>query len=205
MACPTCELHGGLERVRYFSRKMIGAEDMTAEQRYFRERLRRHNRFAHGWGVVCGCDVKPAAQPEHPWRVRVCPGFVLGPHGDEIAIGDGVYFDLTDGRSEGTDPCATSPPSRRRPDGRPGRGRPCTGRYRPSGNRPPSLPTDICPSCCRCCRTDPTGAGAACAPLTGGTGTGEQPQARRVRAWGAGEAHGGRTPGRRSASTGRRL
>ena len=79
MACTTCELDSGLERVRYFSRQLIGAEDMTAEQRYFRERLRRHNRFAHGWGVVCGCDVKPAPLPKKPWRVRVCPGYVLGP------------------------------------------------------------------------------------------------------------------------------
>jgi hypothetical protein len=125
MACTTCELDSGLERVRYFSRQLIGAEDMTAEQRYFRERLRRHNRFAHGWGVVCGCDVKPDPKPQHPWRVRVCPGYVLGPHGDEIAIGDDVYYDLDTGQSEGIDPCVTSwpcPPSGTQPY--PGRSEP---------------------------------------------------------------------------------
>jgi hypothetical protein len=121
MACTTCELDSGLERVRYFSRQLIGADDMTAEQRYFRQKLRRHNRFVHGWGVVCGCEVKPAANKEHPWRVRVCPGYVLGPQGDEIAIGDGIHFDLATGASEGTDPCVRSwpcPPTGNMPSNR---------------------------------------------------------------------------------------
>jgi hypothetical protein len=115
MSCTTCDLHGGLERVRYFSRQLITADDMTTEQRYFRERSRRHNRLAHGWGVVCGCDVVPASDADHPWRVRVCPGYVLGPHGDEIVIGDAILFDLEDGSPVGSDPCVKAfpcPPGR---------------------------------------------------------------------------------------------
>ena len=33
-----------LERVRYYPRQLMTAEDMRAEQDYFVERLRRHNR-----------------------------------------------------------------------------------------------------------------------------------------------------------------
>jgi hypothetical protein len=43
-----------LERVKYFSRQLLTADDMTADQDYFRNKMRRHNRYLHGWGVVCG-------------------------------------------------------------------------------------------------------------------------------------------------------
>src|SRR5947209_10205738 len=49
-----------LERVHFFPRQLLTADDMDAEQHYFRQKLRRHTRFLHGWGVVCGCEVKPA-------------------------------------------------------------------------------------------------------------------------------------------------
>src|SRR5215467_13182077 len=84
----------GLERVRFFPRQLIGAEDLRLEQEYFRQKLRRHNRFLHGWGVVCGCEVKPAPTAEKPWRVRICPGYVLTPQGDEVMIGSEALFDL---------------------------------------------------------------------------------------------------------------
>jgi hypothetical protein len=32
-------------------------EEMILEQNYFRDKLRRHNRLLHGWGVVCGAIV----------------------------------------------------------------------------------------------------------------------------------------------------
>ena len=51
---------------------------MIAEQEYFRQKLRRHNRFMHGWGVVCGLAVEPAPTRESPWRVRVTDGYALG-------------------------------------------------------------------------------------------------------------------------------
>ena len=59
-----------LERVRYFSRQALTAEDMTADQEYFRAKLRRHNRYLHGWGVVCGMIVEINAN----WR-RFSPGW----------------------------------------------------------------------------------------------------------------------------------
>ena len=79
-----------LERVRYFPRQLITADDMTLEQEYFRQKMRRHNRFLHGWGVVCGGIVEPAPDAEHPWQVRLCPSFVVAPQGDDIPVPEPV-------------------------------------------------------------------------------------------------------------------
>lgn len=98
----------GLERVRYYPRQLITADDMTSEQEYFRQRDRRHNRLLHGWGVVCGLSVEPAADATHPWMVRVCPGYAVGPQGDEISVPDKVLFDLASGACD-HEPCKPWP------------------------------------------------------------------------------------------------
>ena len=82
-----------LERVRYYPRQLITAEDMQQEQKYFIEKLRRQNRFVHGWGIVCGLSVKPATTAL-PWQVVICPGYALSAFGDEIYLGKEYYFDL---------------------------------------------------------------------------------------------------------------
>jgi hypothetical protein len=71
------------DRPRYYARQLVTPEDLTLEQDYFRAKLRRHNRFLHGWGVVCGARVVLATQP---WMVIVKKGYILGPYGDEICI-----------------------------------------------------------------------------------------------------------------------
>jgi len=43
--------------VNYFPRQLLTADDMTADQQYFLNKLRRHNRYLHGWGVVCGLEI----------------------------------------------------------------------------------------------------------------------------------------------------
>jgi hypothetical protein len=84
-----------LQRVHYFSRQLLTAADLIADRTYFLEKLRRHNRFLHGWGVVCGLQVIAAPIETAPWRVRVSPGYALGPYGDEIFVGEPVYYDLS--------------------------------------------------------------------------------------------------------------
>ncbi len=84
------------ELPRYYPRQLITPDDLTLEQNYFRDRLRRHNRLLHGWGVVCGALVCPVPYPAPPndsgngqflnWQVQVQPGYILGPYGDEIII-----------------------------------------------------------------------------------------------------------------------
>lgn len=106
-----------LERLRYFPRQLLAADDMRAEQEYFREKLRRHNRYLHGWGVVCGCTVEPVTNAKG-WKVRVCPGYVVGPQGDEIKIDDCIEVDLKTGAQD--QPCAVRwpcPPTGEMPGG----------------------------------------------------------------------------------------
>jgi hypothetical protein len=114
----------GLERVRYFPRQLITADDMTTEQEYLRQRDRRHNRFLHGWGVTCGLGVEPAPTQEKPWQVRVCPGYAIGPQGDEISLAQPVLIDLASGVCDDHAPCQPwpCPPSTSGSYGAPGGG-----------------------------------------------------------------------------------
>lgn len=88
--CDSPELRG-LERTRFFARQLVMPDDLTQDQIYFREKMRRHNRMLHGWGVVCGaCVVRGKTACE----VVVDPGYILGPYGDEIVIESPVTIDV---------------------------------------------------------------------------------------------------------------
>jgi Domain of unknown function DUF11 len=100
---------GKLERVKYFNRMLLTADDMRTDQDFVLQKLRRHNRFLHGWGVVCGLMVKPAPTAELPWRVQIGEGYALGPFGDEIFVGEPVFMDLAKcGPGSVTNPCEPS-------------------------------------------------------------------------------------------------
>lgn len=102
---PEC-LESELLRVRYFPRQLLTADDMQADQDYMREKQRRHNRFCHGWGCVCGFAVTAAPTDEIPWRVQVNEGYALGTFGDEIYLAKPVLMDLAlCGPGASTDPC----------------------------------------------------------------------------------------------------
>jgi hypothetical protein len=97
---------GMIERVNYFPRQLLTADDMFADQDYFRLKLQRHNRFMHGWGTVCGLLVTPTPTQSSPWLVQISTGYALGPYGDEIYVGDSVNLDLAScGPSTATNPC----------------------------------------------------------------------------------------------------
>ncbi len=105
-----CIHETGLERLRYMPRMLLGADDLNVEQDYFRTKSRRHNRLLHGWGVTCGCEVFAAPTKEHPWRVRICPGYLLTPQGDEVVVAREAFFDLATCIVQSEDPCAFSQP-----------------------------------------------------------------------------------------------
>src|SRR5436190_3870969 len=88
--CPPTGLPS-LERTRFFARQLVGPDDLTQDQLYFREKARRHNRMLHGWGVVCGARVR---QGDGDCEVVIEPGYVLGPYGDEILIDHEVTVDV---------------------------------------------------------------------------------------------------------------
>jgi hypothetical protein len=66
------------------------------EQNYRLQKLRRHNRKMHGWGVLCGLWVVPAVDATHPWGIRICPGYAIGPYGDEIEVPIAVQVNIED-------------------------------------------------------------------------------------------------------------
>jgi hypothetical protein len=93
IATTPCAAPGSaLERTRYVNRMLVGATDLTQDQVYFREKLRRHNRLLHGWGIVCGASVR---QGEEPMELIVGPGYILAPPGDDILIDCEVTLDVS--------------------------------------------------------------------------------------------------------------
>jgi hypothetical protein len=51
-------------RLKYFFGQMLGAQDFQAEQDFFREKMKLHNRCLHGYGVVCGLLAEPVPIPK---------------------------------------------------------------------------------------------------------------------------------------------
>jgi len=80
---PEC---GGLERPSYFSGQLLDADTLVAEQDYHREKLRRHNRGLHGYGVVTGLAVRIESTNSGESRVVVEPGYAIDPTGEEICV-----------------------------------------------------------------------------------------------------------------------
>lgn len=97
-----------VERVNYFPRQLLTADDMFADQDYFRLKVRRHNRFLHGWGTVCGLIVTSVPTSGSPWLVQISAGYALGPYGDEIYVGEAVTLDLSTCGSAVASPCESS-------------------------------------------------------------------------------------------------
>lgn len=90
------------QRPRYFPRQVVTPTELNLANQYFMERMRRHNRMLHGWGVVCGALVCRAAAADgsgpDPWKISISPGYVLDPLGNEIAIDEHCVLDV---RTEG--------------------------------------------------------------------------------------------------------
>jgi len=82
-----------LERTRFFAGRILTAEDVEREQRYQIERARRHHRFLHGWGVVCGLDVRIESEVD----VRVGPGLAIDCAGNELVLPSAIRLPITGG------------------------------------------------------------------------------------------------------------
>ena len=84
------------QRPSYDGGRYLSVNELKKEQSYCLQRLRRHNRHLHGWGVVCGLWVVPVNDANRPWAVQVCPGYALGPYGDEIYVPAPTTVDVAD-------------------------------------------------------------------------------------------------------------
>jgi hypothetical protein len=89
--CPAC---GGLEcldRTRFFAGQLLTEADLNNEQSYWLAKNRLHNRYLHGWGVVCGLQVVCA---ECDGWVTVKTGYALDPCGNDIIVCEDQPFNV---------------------------------------------------------------------------------------------------------------
>ena len=70
-----------LKRPRFFPGKLITPEDLELEQQYLREKLKRHNRSLHGFGIVSGLKVTVRSG-----QIVVESGIALDCEGNELVI-----------------------------------------------------------------------------------------------------------------------
>jgi hypothetical protein len=87
---------GSLDWPLYESGSVLSARDLMIEQRSRFQLLKRHNRFLHDRGAVCGLWVVPANDPSTPWAIRVCPGYAIGCCGEEIEVTAPKSIDVRD-------------------------------------------------------------------------------------------------------------
>ena len=82
------------KRINYFSGQLLTVDDFKEEQSYHREKIKQHNRYLHGFGVVCGLWVVPT-DPAKPRAVVVEPGLALDSWGREIVVPEPIEFKLS--------------------------------------------------------------------------------------------------------------
>jgi hypothetical protein len=85
-----------LKRLRFFPGQVLTAESFELEQQYFREKLKRHNRTLHGFGIVSGLKVIVQSG-----QIIVEPGLALDCEGNELVVSSTqtvVAAPTTDGR-----------------------------------------------------------------------------------------------------------
>jgi hypothetical protein len=70
-----------LTRPRFFSGKLLSADDLSQEQSYQRDKRWLHNRWLHGFGVVRGLTVSSDGTSVH-----VAPGLAIDGRGEEFVV-----------------------------------------------------------------------------------------------------------------------
>lgn len=89
--CPSC---GGLQclcRPRFFAGQLLTEDDLGLLNRYIVEKNKLHNRYLHGWGVVCGMEV--VCSPCNN-LVTVKTGYALSPCGEDIIVCHDTAVDI---------------------------------------------------------------------------------------------------------------
>ncbi len=81
--CPACTGLQCLDRTRFFAGQLLTEADLNNEQSYLLAKNRLHNRYLHGWGVVCGLQVVCG---ECDGWVTVKTGYALDPCGNDIIV-----------------------------------------------------------------------------------------------------------------------
>lgn len=92
-ACPVCAGLECMERPRYFAGQLLTEKELNSEQAYMLAKNRLHNRYLHGWGVVCGLQV--VCHECKGW-VTVKQGYAIDPCGSDIIACEDAEFDVID-------------------------------------------------------------------------------------------------------------
>ena len=84
---PCASTTAALTHPRFFAGQLLDAATLQAEQNYHRDKLRRHNRRLHGFGIVngLGVHVEPTSD-SRGGRIIVDPGYAIDGCGEEIAV-----------------------------------------------------------------------------------------------------------------------
>lgn len=83
--CDTC----WIQRPRFFNGQLLTDVDLKTGLDYVIEKNKLHNRYLHGWGVVCGLKVKcyPCCQGHgSSGKVVVEPGYAIDCCGNDIVV-----------------------------------------------------------------------------------------------------------------------
>ena len=81
--CGTCcPPLAAMQRPRYFDGQLLTQSELTCDQAYVMAKNRLHNRYLHGWGVVCGLRVSCC----NDTSVNVEAGYALDPCGNDIVL-----------------------------------------------------------------------------------------------------------------------
>src|SRR5258708_34355210 len=89
--CPACTGLRCLDRTRFFAGQLLTEADLNNEQSYWLAKSRLHNRFLHGWGVVCG--LQGSCTDCDGWGT-INPGYSIHPSGSDLIVGAGQPFNL---------------------------------------------------------------------------------------------------------------
>ncbi|HEY0370958.1 MAG TPA: hypothetical protein VGD79_03100 [Thermoanaerobaculia bacterium] len=89
--CPSCKGLECLERPRYFAGQLLTEAELNSEQAYVIAKNRLHNRYLHGWGVVCGLEV--VCSSCDGW-VHIREGYAIDPCGNDIIVCRGRDFNV---------------------------------------------------------------------------------------------------------------
>ena len=81
--CPACGQLQCLCRPRFFAGQLLTEEDLNRLECYIVEKNKLHNRYLHGWGVVCGLEVVCNSCQN---QVTVRTGYALSPCGEDIIV-----------------------------------------------------------------------------------------------------------------------
>ena len=89
--CSPCAGLEIAEQALFGTGQTLTAADLTSLQEYVKTKNRLHNRYQHGWGVVCGLEV---LCHDCEGSVTIRPGYAIDPCGDDIVVADAVRYDV---------------------------------------------------------------------------------------------------------------